>query len=92
MGLRLVTESTLDALTEPDITGALVHRPPWHWTAIRHVRGQWWLLDSMESAPRVLTRAQVAAYVAEQPGVYPVRSLGRAAANTGDRPGSGSLG
>jgi hypothetical protein len=92
MVLDPVTDATLDELMQPGMTGALVHRSSSHWTALRHVRGQWWLLDSLQTAPRLLTRAETLAYVAESAVAFPVRSLGRAAANTCDRPGSGSHG
>ena len=82
MILDPVTEAKLDVLVQPDTTGALVHLSSSHWAALRHVGGQWWLLDSLQPAPRLFTRAEVAAYVAVHPAVYPVRSLGHAAANS----------
>ena len=77
----LVSHVGVDTLELPEVAGALVHLPTGHWTAVRHVRGQWWLLDSLSAAPQLLSRAAAHAYLTRHAAAYQVLALGPAAAN-----------
>lgn len=60
---------------EPDVVGALVHRPG-HWVALRVVGGAVWLLDSLRPAPQPLGGVcdqRLRDFLAANAAVYPLR-------------------